>query len=209
MISNTFPFFFPPYVTFSFFLFFFSLVFYPPHMCTLFCPHPLLFPTPPPSRRLFHSFLFPFSFSVCFQKALSIPKLFGSLNFFSLIFFFFFHLISKRSPLPLLDLYEANCSRTWTENWEASRPELNTVDSVFLRLHLLLLSFCLSMCLWLFGRGFVLFDFCIFGLWFVFWVMILIFVFIFFFFLSVFLCVFLVCVFGLWPWVCAIWWVFS
>ena len=66
---------------------------YPPHMCTLFCPHPLLFPTPPPSRRLSHSFilsffLFPFSFSVCFQKALSIPKLSGSLNFFSLFFFF-------------------------------------------------------------------------------------------------------------------------
>ena len=36
-----------------------------------------------------HSFLFPFSFSVCFQKALSIPKLSGSLNFFSLFFFFF------------------------------------------------------------------------------------------------------------------------
>ena len=63
-------------------------------------------------------------------------------------------------------------------------------------LPLLLLSFCLSACLWLFGRGFgyryfcfqcsisfglinlgfvdlfVLFDFCSFGLWFVFWVMI-------------------------------------
>ena len=112
---------------------------YPPHMCTLFCPHPLLFPTPPPSRRLSHSFilslfLFPFPFV---SKRLSQFQSSPALSISSL-FFFFFHLISKRSPLPLLDLYEANCSQTWTENWEASRPELNTVGSVFLRLHLLL-----------------------------------------------------------------------
>ena len=44
-----------------------------------------------------HSFLFPFSFSVCFQKALSIPKLSGSLNFFSLFFFFYQNSFSSLS----------------------------------------------------------------------------------------------------------------
>ena len=47
----------------------------------------------------FHSFLFPFSFSVCFQKALSIPKLSGSLNFFSLFFSFFFYYQNSFSSL--------------------------------------------------------------------------------------------------------------
>ena len=64
---------------------------YPPHMCTLFCPHPLLFPTPPPSRRLSHSlilsfFLFPFPFV---SRRLSQFQSSPALSISSLSFFFF------------------------------------------------------------------------------------------------------------------------
>ena len=65
---------------------------YPPHMCTLFCPHPLLFPTPPPSRRLSHFFilsffLFPFPFV---SRRLSQFQSSPALSISSLSFFFFY-----------------------------------------------------------------------------------------------------------------------
>ena len=61
-------------------------------MCTLFCPHPLLFPTPPHSRRLSHSFilsffLFPFPFV---SRRLSQFQSSPALSISSLSFFFFY-----------------------------------------------------------------------------------------------------------------------
>ena len=154
-------------------------------MCTLFCPHPLLF-------------LFLYFHSSTFQKHLI-------LSFFPLLFFVYFHLMipeALRLSQFLLSFFS-----TWFQKLSSSLNYLNqpknreiktththdktrgiervgelektrgkSLCSVFLRLPpllpLLLLSFCLSTCLWLFGCGFVLFDFCSFGLWFVFWVMI-------------------------------------
>ena len=150
MISNTLP--------------FFSLVFCPPHTYTLFCPHPLLFlflyfHTSTFQKLLILSF-FPLLFFLYFH--LIIPKLSGSLNFFS--FFFFFSTWFSEALHFCFLTYMKQIARRPELNIEKPhdlevigygiKSEPNTVGSVFLRLPLLLLSFCLSACLWLFGCGF-------------------------------------------------------
>ena len=126
------------------FPFFFSLVFYPPHMCTLFCPHPLLFPTPPPSRRLSHSFilsffLFPFPFV---SRRLSQFQSSPALSISSLSFFFF----------PL-DFQKISTSASWLI-WSKLLADLNRtlwVRSFFVFIFFFLFFFFLSVFLCVYG----------------------------------------------------------
>ena len=178
MISNSLPFFLFSLHTFPFPFFF--LLYFVHHTRIHYFIHILscfffFTSTAPLSRSssFFHSFLFYFSFTSTWW----FQKLSGSLNFFSL----FFPLDSRSSPQITADAihfrfltYMKQIARGPELNIEKPHDlevigygiesEPNTVGSIFLCLPLLLLSFCLSACLWLFGRGFVLFDFCSFGL---------------------------------------------
>ena len=117
MISNTFPFFFSSIRYLFLFFFFFSCILSTTHVYTILSTSSL-FPTPPPSRRLSHSFILSFFLFRLFpegslnSKALRLSQFLLSLFFIlpELFFvsFFFQNSIETEIEISLYGSYSSN-----------------------------------------------------------------------------------------------------